>query len=128
MKFQAVSFFCFVYFLLSHTLALAEDLTFPTTENEIVEAFQRKDGKVNVEGTKYQSFKGHSNRAIGGKRYRLRGLDGIVDSKPAPKVGALINFDLNSSTIKQESYQLLDEFGKAMQGGLSHVNIIIAGH
>jgi outer membrane protein OmpA-like peptidoglycan-associated protein len=122
------NFFCFLLFLVSLNQALAEDLIFPTTEDEIVAALQMKDGKTTFEGIEYQSFKGRVYKIIGGKRYRLRGLGGIVDSEIVPKVGALIHFDSNSSRIKEDSYPLLNEFGKAMQGGLSDINIIIAGH
>ena len=51
----------------------------------------------------------------------------MVD-KPMPKVGAMINFDFNSSVIRPESYTLLDEFGKAFSGGLKDAVFIVAGH
>ena len=43
-------------------------------------------------------------------------------------MGALINFDHDSDAIKPESYDLLDNFGKALNGGLGDATVIIAGH
>jgi len=45
-----------------------------------------------------------------------------------PKVGALILFDFDSAIIKIESYPLLEEFAKALQGGLAETTIAINGH
>ena len=106
----------------------AEDLVFPTTENEIVEALSLKDGKTVYNGVEYESEKGKIYKIIAGKRYRLRGLQGIVDSAIVPKAGALINFDFDSTKIRPESYPLLDEFGKALKFGLPDGMFIIAGH
>ena len=125
---KSVVGFLFVCFLLWQTPVLAENLIFPTTEKEIVEALSLKNGKTVFEGVEYQSQNGRVYKVIGGKRYRIRGLGGIVESGLVPRVGALVYFDVNASNIKQESYSLLDEFGKAMQGGLSGATIIIAGH
>jgi outer membrane protein OmpA-like peptidoglycan-associated protein len=59
-----------------------------------------------------------------------RGIGDVVDDQPLPelKVGAMINFDFDSYTIRPESYPLLDEFGKALTGGLKDAAIVIAGH
>ncbi|MDM8567944.1 OmpA family protein [Thiotrichales bacterium HSG1] len=48
--------------------------------------------------------------------------------KDNPKVGALILFDFDSAIIKPESYPLLEEFAKALRGGLSETAIVINGH
>jgi len=109
-------------------IASADDLVYPKTEAEIVEALSLKDCKTVFKGVTYESQKGKVYKIIGGKRYRLRGLQEIVDSIIVPKVGALINFDFNSAEIKPESHALLDEFGKALNGGLSGVRLIISGH
>ncbi len=112
------------------SLIIAGDLSFPTTEDEIVKALSLKDGETVYQGVTYESKAGKIFKIIGGKRYRLRGIQvqGIVDSEIVPKVGALINFDFNSAEIHSESYPLLDDFGKALKGELSNAYVIIAGH
>ena len=115
-----------VAFWVSSTVA--GDLSFPTTENEIVKALSLKDGETVYQGVTYESKAGKVFKVIDGKRYRLRGLQIIVGSEIVPKVGALINFDFNSAKIRSDSYSLLDEFGKAFKGGLSSASVIIAGH
>jgi outer membrane protein OmpA-like peptidoglycan-associated protein len=107
---------------------VANDLTFPTTEKEIVQALSLKDGKTVYNGVEYVSESGKVYKVIAGKRYRLRGLQGIVDSKIVPRAGALINFDFDSAQIRPESYPLLDEFGKALKFGLAEGVFIVAGH
>ena len=109
-------------------IVLAEDLVFPTTENEIVEALSLKDGKTVYNGVEYESEKGKVYNIIAGKRYRLRGLQAIVDSAIVPRAGALINFDFDSAQIRPESYSLLDEFGKALKFGLAGGVFMVAGH
>jgi len=106
----------------------AEDLTFPSTEKEIVQALSLKEGKTVYKGVEYESEGGKVYKIIAGKRYRLRGLQGIVDSAIVPKAGALINFDFDSAQIRPESYPLLDEFGKALKFGLAEGVFIVAGY
>jgi outer membrane protein OmpA-like peptidoglycan-associated protein len=106
----------------------ADDLAFPTTEAEIIEALSLKDGTTVYQGTEYVSEKGKVYKIIDGKRYRLRGLQSIVDSKIVPRAGALINFDFDSAEIRPESYPLLDEFGKALKFGLAGGVFMVAGH
>jgi outer membrane protein OmpA-like peptidoglycan-associated protein len=106
----------------------ANDLTFPTTEKEIVQALSLKDGKTVYNGVEYVSESGKVYKIIAGKRYRLRGLQGIVDSKIVPRAGALINFDFDSAQIRPDSYPLLDEFGKALKFGLAEGVFIVAGY
>ena len=106
----------------------AAELAFPKTEQDIVRALSLKDGRTVFEGVDYISENGRIYKIIGGKRYRLRGLYGIVDSDIVPKAGALINFDLNSAEIRDESYPLLDEFGRALKNGLANGTFYITGH
>ena len=115
----AFSSWCVVY---------AGELVFPKTEDEIVEALSIKDSVTVFEGVTYESRNGKVYKIIGGKRYRLRGLKIVSDSEIVPKAGALINFDFNSAEIKPDSYALLDEFGKALNGGLNDAKFIISGH
>jgi outer membrane protein OmpA-like peptidoglycan-associated protein len=106
----------------------ADDLAFPKTEKEIVQTLRLKDKKTFYKGVEYVSEGGQVYKIIAGKRYRLRGLQGIVDSAIVPKAGALINFDFDSAQISSESYPLLDEFGKALKFGLAEGVFIVAGH
>ena len=115
-------------FILIAGFVNTEELTFPKTEQEIVEALSIKDGRTVFEGVEYISEKGKIYKIIAGKRYRLRGLRIIIDSDIVPKAGALINFDFDSAQIQTESYALLDEFGKALKSGLADGSFIIAGH
>ena len=115
-------------FMLMAEVVSAEELTFPKTEQEIVEALSIKDGRTVFEGAEYISEKGKIYKLIAGKRYRMRGLCIIVVSDIVPRAGALINFDFDSTQIQTESYPLLDEFGKALKSGLADGSFIIAGH
>ena len=109
-------------------LCLAGDLAFPKNESEIVQALKVKDGKTTFNGVEYVSEAGSVYKVINGKRFQMRGLDSIVDSDITPKAGALIHFDYDSANIKPESYPLLDEYGKALKGGLSNAVVAVAGH
>ena len=104
------------------------NLPYPTAEDDIVEALSLKDGRTEYMGVTYESRSGKVYKVINGKRYQLRGLRVIADSKLVPKAGALINFDFDSAKIRSDSYPLLDEFGKALKHGLNDASIIIAGH
>jgi OOP family OmpA-OmpF porin len=55
-------------------------------------------------------------------------VGGITAQETPPKVGALINFDHDSTRIKPESYDVLDNLGKALNGGLTDAVILVAGH
>ena len=105
--------------------AAADSLLFPISADQIVEALSLKDGKTEYMGVTYESKSGKVYKVIDGKRYRLRGLRIIADTKLVPKVGALINFDFDSAEIRLDSYPLLDEFGKALKGDLSIASVII---
>jgi outer membrane protein OmpA-like peptidoglycan-associated protein len=109
-------------------LANADELSFPKTEQEIIEALSIKDDRTVFDGVEYISEKGKVYKIIGDKRYRLRGLRIIADSDIVPKAGALVNFEFDSAKIQTVSYPLLDEFGKALKSGLADGSFIIAGH
>lgn len=93
--------------------ATAGELAFPTTEKEILAALSLKDGKAVVNGVEYVSEGGKVYEVIDGKRFRMRGLAGILDTDLAPKAGALIRFDFDSATVRPESFGLLDAYGTA---------------
>ena len=96
--------------------AVAEEMKFPKTEAEIVES-------LSVGPDQHQSGTRSLTRGI-----QTRGVGGITQPLAPLKVGALVNFDHDSDMIKPESYDLLDNFGKALNGGLADVKIVIAGH
>jgi len=52
--------------------------------------------------------------------------DGIVEDKP--RVGALIQFDFDSSAVSSESEALLKEFGASFQQDLPEAVFVIEGH
>ena len=106
----------------------AQDLIFPTTEKEIIEALSLKDGRTTFQSIEYISESGKVYKIIEGKRFRLRGLSSIVNSDIVPRAGAIIHFDFDSAQIKPESFILLNEFGKALTGALSNAEIQIEGH
>lgn len=125
---KVVIVFLMVLLVLWTFNAAADSLPFPTSAGQIVDALSLKDGKIEYMGVTYASESGRVYKVIDGKRYRLRGLRVIADTTLAPKVGALISFDLDSAEIRPDSYPLLDEFGKAFKGDLSNASVIIAGH
>jgi len=108
--------------------AIAGDLAFPSTEQEIVDALTFKDGTAEVAGVQYESKRGKVYKVIGGVRYRVRGMGGIVETDIVPKVGALILFDYDSATIHPESFSLLDKYASALQGGLAGATLQVRGH
>jgi len=120
----------FVIMLIQVNLAVAQagDLQFPRTAKEIVDELRMPDGKVIVDGVTYESIDGKVYKYVGDKRFRLRGLKVIANTDIVPKVAALINFELNSADISSESYAILDEFGKAFNGELAGISILIRGH
>jgi len=107
----------------------AETLQYPRTAADIEQALSPPPART---------------RGLGGIRSQ-RGMGGIApDPAPsmgdasdpydylslrdAPKVGADVRFDFNSDRIRPEYYPLLNEFVKALQGGLTGVELVIAGH
>ena len=91
-------------------------LKFATTEAEFVQALQVKSSSSS---SSRRQAKGHINKP--------KGVKAVV--KDNPKVGVLIKFDFNSAEIKSESYSLLREFAKALQGKvLLNAKIQINGH
>ena len=93
----------------------AEELKFPTTKAEILQDLfdQPIEQEIDVEAVASQQGK--------------RGLGGIVDDTPLPKVGASILFATNSAKIEAESLPLLRLFGEALTERGDAV-LIVAGH
>lgn len=108
--------------------ALATDLLFPKTEEEIVRGLSLRDGRTVYNGIEYVAEQGKVYKIIKGRRFRVRGLSVIARSELAPRIGAIIHFDFNKATIKPETYPLLNEFGGALGRGLSNAVVQIEGH
>ena len=119
-----------ILFLFCMGIVFADDLSFPKTELEVIKVLSQQDTKVITapNGTKYLAEKGKIYKMIGGKRFRLRGVQVVDAIAVLPKAGALINFRFDSEKISKESFPLLDEFGKALKGGLSDSVIMVTGH
>lgn len=111
-------------------MVIANDLSFPQTESEIV-ALLSKDMNTSLtasNGTKYIAERGMVYKIINGRRFRLRGLQVVEAIDILPKAGALINFDFDSASINADSLPLLNEFGNALKNSFSDALILIAGH
>jgi outer membrane protein OmpA-like peptidoglycan-associated protein len=100
-------FWSFALFLISFQIYAADSLDFVSTESEITQRLS----KPVLKGRGFTSGRGVS--------------ENLADD---PKVGAIIQFDLDSATIRRESYQLLTEFANAFKNGLNNKKIVIAGH
>jgi outer membrane protein OmpA-like peptidoglycan-associated protein len=114
-------------FLPSATIA-AEEIAFPKSQDEIEQSLRFSDKKSVLDGEGYEVKNGKVYRVINNRRFRLRGMHVVSALDIIPRVGALIHFDFDSAEIRTDSYPLLNEFGKALKGGLTDATIIIAGH
>lgn len=110
------------------------ELQFPTTQEEIIKLLSVEPQKT-ISGSR-GALKSRGND---GSLFdeQTRGLGAIADDEgldeeilaAAPKVGALVLFDFDSATIKDDSLALLEEFGKAFQNDLlKDAVFVIAGH
>lgn len=111
-----------------------EKLAFPTTQAEIIKilSVNPPEGILRPRGGLKSSGNGKS--LFGGQ---TRGLGGIADDEgideelltSAPTAGALILFDFDSATVKDESVPLLEQFALAFQdSALENTMFVIAGH
>jgi len=118
-----------ICFFLSCQSALAEELAFPETEKEILDSLSFKEQTLTHNGQEYVSTKeGEVFMVLEGKRYRMKGIGGIINTALVPKAGALVTFDTNSARIREESYQLLQQYGNVLERDLPDAKIIIEGH
>jgi len=114
--------------------ATAEELPFPETEEEIVNALQAP-AEPKGQGA-LQTQNADEGQALFGEKpaaRKIKGISRVADDENAQdaklsKVGALILFDTNSDVIKDESFDLLREYGKAFTGDLQDAVFIVAGH
>lgn len=121
---------CLAVILLATGSLSADSLNFPTTQAEIVKTLSpdKADKKETSVETAYKFDQNKVYKIIGGKRFRLRGIQVLEAIASLPKAGALINFEFDSASINQNSFGLLDEFGNALKTGLPEARIMIVGH
>ena len=108
--------------------ATAGDASFPTTEEGIVDALTIRDGETMFQGVSYYSIDGEVFKVENGIPFKMRGLGGIEDSEIVPKASALIQFDSGSAQILASSNNLLNAFGRALNGGLEDAVLQVVGH
>jgi outer membrane protein OmpA-like peptidoglycan-associated protein len=110
----------YLVILLSANLGVqADDLPFPRSEAEIIQALPAPQVDLlncppmipNCE------LKGLEEKGI---------LEIVNDYPELPKVGALIQFDYDSASIR--SYSILKHYGNALKGALKDAIIVVAGH
>ncbi len=114
--------------------ATAEELPFPETEEEIVNALQAPSESTGTGALQTQNP--DEGRALFDEKKttrRIKGISRVADDEDVkktepPKVGALILFDTDSDVIKTESFDLLRKYGNAFTGDLQEAVIVIAGH
>ncbi len=111
-----------------------EELTFPTTAEEIIEALSGETPASKKSWGGLQTSSNNNSDLFGrsDKQGMTRGLAAIVEDEreleQAPKVGALILFEYNSSDIQEVSLPLLREYGKALKGALRDAIFVLGGH
>ncbi len=102
-----------VFFSITVAMAGETSLAFPQTEDEIIKIYT--SGQTNTRGlSKTRGFVAKG-----------RGVEGI---RKAPKAGVLVQFAVDSAVIRPNSYRILDEFVKALKGGLWDMRFKVAGH
>jgi len=108
-----------------------EQLKFPQTKEEILEALDKVPAEFPVRGLGALPSSGNDQSLFGGGA-RTRGLGAIVEDEQtlaeAPKAMALILFDYDSAEIKAESLPLLELYGNVLQGELQDAVMVIGGH
>lgn len=136
---KKLTFYCCLITVVFWTVAYAphsvraEELKFPTTKEEIINALPMPSPETEtpVEGRGALQSKGNKGKSLFDTG-STRGLAGIVEDdkalEEAPKVGALVLFDYNSAAIKEESLPLLQLYGEVLQDDLAEAVMVIAGH
>lgn len=124
----------FYVFVCGTNVVWSEELKFPTTKEEIINALPipPSEAETSIEGRgALKSTKGISGQSLFSTG-ATRGLAGIVEDDKAlaeaPKVGALVLFDYNSAKIKDESLPLLRLYGEVLHDELADAVMVIAGH
>ena len=121
-------------FLYNTLSAQAEELKFPETAEEIINALSGETPAAKKGWGGIKSAHNNNNDLFdkSDQQGMTRGLAAIVEDEreleQAPKVGALILFDYNSADIQEASLPLLREYGKALEDALHDAIFVVAGH
>ncbi|MBF0622291.1 MAG: OmpA family protein [Magnetococcales bacterium] len=116
--------------LLAAQPALAGELQFPESKDEMIKALKFQNATTEHEGKVYEvTESGEKFLIYKGKRYRMRGIGKIVDSDIVPKIGARIQFPVNGSAVQAQSFRVLDQLAEALKDStLSDSVIQVSGH
>lgn len=96
-------------------------LQFPTTADDI-ESFFLKNKPVRQDAANESATRGLQTKGI------KRVVEDKVSVDELPTVGAMVLFEFDSATIKDDSYELLDEFAVALKRKLHEASVVIKGH
>jgi len=111
-------------------VAFAEEnseLNFQTTERGIIQSLTAENSKIKTRGAVKKT---RGIVVVGLVNDKVTQQEIMVDvNAPPPSVNLKIEFDVNSSAIRPDSYPLLDELGKALiSDQLKQQAIVIKGH
>lgn len=117
------------------TSSFAEEVKFATTSKEIVEGLTEKSSSPRQFRTRGIKFSDGSsatgvviNKSTPAAEKTIKSKNG-TGQKETKKINLKIMFDVNSSSIRIESFHLLAELGKALSSqALKNKIIIINGH
>ncbi|MBF0227916.1 MAG: OmpA family protein [Desulfobacterales bacterium] len=104
--------------------ALSDDLNFEDTEEGIIKALTKENAKTKIKA----KTRGFKPRSINKKE--VRGVTVVSDDDiEEPSVNLKIEFDVNSYSIRSDSFYVLGNLGRALQSEeLKGKKIIIKGH
>jgi len=121
-----------LYILIFTSSSFASEQGFATNQEEITKGLTTPKAKFSfqITGEKQGTKRMHSVEVMeeeGGQLVKRSIF--IFEDAPSNAVNLKIEFDVNSYTIRQASYPLLDELGKALLGDdLKSSTILVKGH
>lgn len=128
MKFKNKSLmvlFLFISFLLSTSFLFADDVQFQSTSEEMVKELTRIPAKYRSLVSKKRAIR--VAERINNKMEEK--IIVVVENKDVPRLKLKIEFDYNSAALKNSSYILLKEVGKALLSSeLKNREIMVNGH
>ena len=103
------------------------ELNFQTTEQGIIQALATENPKIKTRGAVKKT---RGIVVVGLVNDKVTQQEIMVDvNAPSPSVNLKIEFDVNSSAIRSDSFPLLDQLGKALVSEqLKQQAIVIKGH
>jgi len=122
-----------VFFLMIAQQAIADDLRFETTTEGIANALINSKNAANIKTRGIKAFSDTKTRGImivteeQGEIVKKKIM--VSEDQSEQGVNLKIEFDIDSHSIRPESYQLLNELGKALiDEKLMGIPMIIKGH